>query len=102
MGLNVKDRTPEGFFTAARMQRGVKDTPANRKLCRDVIDWCQANEDYMLTLKQSYGANREGFLKHALKDYKEQKYGSIWMALAFQLVWMLVKMWIEAYFTAEQ
>lgn len=95
--LVVTNRTASGFFDAAVSQLGVKDTPRNRKLCADVIAWCQDNEDYLLTVK-TVCTDRESFVLRAVDAYKADKYGSVLMIIAFQLAWTLIKIFIDAYF----
>lgn len=95
--LVVTDRTPSGFFDAAVSELGVKDTPKNRKLCADVIEWCQSHEDYLLTVK-NVCPDRETFIARAGAAYKADKYGSVLMIIAFQLAWTLIKIFIDAYF----
>jgi len=89
------------FFASAVSQAGVKDTPRNRKVCKEVIDWLDTNVDELLTVRSTYGATsaaNSAFVDKVVNRYKQEKYGSIMAIIVWQVFYALIKWLITTYF----
>lgn len=93
---------PEAYF-GALTRSGMPATDKNRKICKDVVAWLESGrvvgEFVYAPSKEADPERHATYVNQIVDQYRKEKYGSVWMLLAWVAVRVIITLIIEAYFS---